>query len=96
MVKRNHKKSGVAGSSVQQLKQLAKASAEATLHRIHDEIAAIERTFPELASAKGRAKIVASTNKRVRTMSAAARQAVSGRMKKYRNERRKAAAKAQK
>jgi hypothetical protein len=96
MAKRIHKRLGVARSSVQQLKHLAKAGAEATLDRIHDEIAVIERTFPELASAKGRAKIAASANKKVRTMSAAARQAVSGRMKKYKNERRKAAAKAQK
>ena len=96
MAKRIHKRSGVARTSLQQLKHLAKAGAEATLHRVHDEIAAIERTFPELASAKGRAKIVASTNRKVRTMSAAARQAVSGRMKKYKNERRKAAANTQK
>jgi hypothetical protein len=96
MAKRIHKKSGVARSSLQQLKHLAKAGADATLHRIHDEIAAIERTFPELSSTKGRANIMASANKSVRTMSATARRAVSARMKKYRHERRKGAAKAEK
>ena len=93
MAKRIHKRLGVARSSLQQLKHLAKAGAEATLHRVHDEIAAIERTFPELSSAKGRANIMASTKKSVRTVSATARRAVSARMKKYRNERRKPGAK---
>jgi hypothetical protein len=57
------------------------------------EIIAIERTFPELAlPAKRRAvrQTIEKAKRRGRTMSAAARKAVSERMKKYWAERRKA------
>jgi hypothetical protein len=59
------------------------------------EIIAIERTFPELALPKRRKavqKSLTGASKRPRTMSAAARKAVSARMKKYWAERRKAKA----
>jgi hypothetical protein len=59
------------------------------------EIIALERTFPELALAKGQRtfrKGVETARRRTRTMSAAARKAVSARMTKYWAERRKAKA----
>jgi hypothetical protein len=73
------------------LKTLAKSSAESTLHRLREEIGIIERTFPELASSKGRGRVVDGVRKRAGKMSAAGRKAVSARMKKYWAERRKAA-----
>ena len=60
------------------------------------EIIAIERTFPELALPASRRAVretVQNARKRGRKMSAAARKAVSARMKKYWAERRKARAK---
>ena len=82
------------------LRQLARVGAEVTLTRLRAEIAAIERTFPELASAPRRREIVEGAVKRASTrtrkMSAAARKAVSQRMKRYWAERRKGAAKATK
>jgi Fe-S cluster biosynthesis and repair protein YggX len=60
------------------------------------EIVAIERTFPELALPQRRRQVrqaVEHAQKRTRTMSAAARKAVSQRMKKYWAERKKAQAK---
>ena len=85
------------GLSLQQLRELAKDGASATLARLRAEIIAIERTFPELAlpgSRKALRKSVATARKRTKRMSAAARKAVSQRMKKYWAERRKARAKA--
>ena len=90
MAKRGRKAGGLSGMSMEQLKHLAKAGAEATLTRLRQEVEAIERTFPELSSAKGRARVVASTGRKARNMSAAARKAVSARMKKYWAARRKA------
>jgi hypothetical protein len=84
------------GLSLQQLRELAKDGARATLARLRAEIIAIERTFPELAlpgSRKALRKSVATARKRTKRMSAAARKAVSQRMKKYWAERRKAQAK---
>jgi hypothetical protein len=75
---------------MEQLKQLARSSAEATLQRLRAEIDALERTFPELASSRGRSKMAAAVKKGAGRMSAAARKAVSERMKKYWAERRKA------
>jgi hypothetical protein len=69
--------------SFEQLRELARASAETTLHRLRTEIAAIEATFPELSTSKGRARIVVVTKRKARTMSAAARRAVGERMRKY-------------
>jgi hypothetical protein len=78
------------------MKELARAGAEKVLNELRADIIAIERTFPEFAlPAKRRA--VAKTIKRVSQrgskMSAAARKAVSERMKKYWAERRRAKAK---
>ena len=81
---------------MEQLKEMAKTGAEEALKRLRAEIIAIERTFPELALPRRRRqlrRVVANTRTRTRTMSAAARKAVSARMKKYWAERRKAKAK---
>jgi len=75
------------------LRELARVGAEVTLRRLRAEIVAIERTFPELAlPARRRAvrRAVKQASTRTRTMSAAARKAVSDRMKRYWAERRKA------
>ena len=79
-----------------QLRAMARAGAEEALKRLRAEIIAIERTFPELALPRRRRQIrraVSNTRTQTRTMSAAARKAVSERMKKYWAERRKAKAK---
>jgi len=79
-----------------QLLKLARAGAETMLQQLRTEIIAIERTFPELALPHGRRPVrraIESAGLRTRTMSAAARKAVSLRMKKYWAERRKAKAK---
>jgi hypothetical protein len=84
------------GLNIDQLRELAKDGADAALRRLRAEIIAIERTFPELAltgSRKALRRSVATARKRTRRMSAAARKAVSQRMKKYWAERRKAQAK---
>jgi hypothetical protein len=81
------------GLSLEQLRELAREGAEQTLKRLRAEIVAIERTFPELALAQRRRavrRVVATARRRSRTMSAAARKAVSERMKKYWAERRRA------
>jgi len=75
---------------------LARAGAESLLNQLRAEIVAIERTFPELALPQRRRTLrqsVQKAQKRGRQMSAAARKAVSQRMKKYWAERRKAKAK---
>jgi hypothetical protein len=79
--------------SMEQLRAMARHGAEETLKRLRAEIIAIERTFPELALPLRRRQVrraVEETRRRTRTMSAAARKAVSERMKKYWAERRKA------
>ena len=84
------------GLSTERLKELARAGAAAALKELRADIIAIERTFPELAlPAKRRAvgRAIERAGKRGRQMSAAARKAVSARMKKYWAERRKAKAK---
>jgi hypothetical protein len=84
------------GLSFEQLRDLARDGAKVTLSRLRAEIMAIERTFPELALRGPRRALrnsVATARKRTRRMSAAARKAVSQRMKKYWAERRKAQAK---
>jgi hypothetical protein len=84
------------GLSVARLREMARAGAEATLRQLRAEIVAIERTFPELALPKTRRavrKSIQTARKRGRTMSVAARRALSARMKKYWVERRKARAK---
>ncbi len=85
--------------SAEKLRELARAGAEATLKNLRAEIVAIERTFPELRLARTRRAVRQTVNraaKQTRRMSAAARKAVSQRMKRYWAERRKARAKAAK
>ena len=82
--------------SMEQLRALARTGAETALRRLRAEIVAIERTFPELALPHTRRAVRRSIKKagqRSRQMSAAARAAVSRRMKRYWAERRKAQAK---
>ena len=82
--------------STERLLELARAGAEVTLKRLHAEIIAIERAFPELQLPAGRRALRRSFRQvqtRTRTMSAVARKAVSARMKRYWAERRKAQAK---
>jgi len=82
--------------SADRLREWARDGAEAALKQLRAEIIAIERTFPELALPKTRHAIQRSAKqagRRAYTMSAAARKAVSARMKKYWAERRKARAK---
>lgn len=84
------------GLSVEQLRNFARAGAEATLKRLRTEIIAIERAFPELRLRQGRhatRRSLGTARKRTWQMSAAARKAVSERMKRYWAERRKARAK---
>jgi len=82
------------GLTAGKLKEFARKGAEHALQELRAEITAIERAFPELGRG-GQAvrQSVAKATKRARTMSAAARKAVSQRMKKYWAERRKAKAK---
>ena len=74
------------------MQHLARLGAKARLEELRQEEAAIRRAFPDLLSRGGRpaaaARKVARTRRR-RPMSAAARQAVSERMKKYWANRRK-------
>jgi hypothetical protein len=82
--------------STNRLRELARTGAEVTLQRLRAEIIAIERAFPELRLAQGRRaarRTIKEATTRTRTMSAAARKAVSARMKRYWAERRKAQAK---
>jgi len=82
--------------SATKLKELARTGAETALKELRAEIIAIERTFPELALPRRRQTLQRSVERaatRTRRMSAAARKAVSARMKKYWLERRKAKAK---
>jgi hypothetical protein len=84
------------GLSIERLRELARAGAEDTLKRLRAEIVAIERTFPELALPRRRRQLRKTVNRarrRTRQISAAARQAISERMKRYWAERRKAQAK---
>jgi hypothetical protein len=78
------------------IRQLARTGAEVTLNRLRAEIIAIERTFPELRLPQRRRSLRQSVHRvttKTRKMSAAARKAVSARMKRYWEERRKAQAK---
>ena len=81
--------------NAERLRKLARTGAEVTLNQLRAEIIAIERAFPELALPRRRravrAAVKQATNE-ARTMSAAARKAVSQRMKRYWAERRKAQA----
>jgi hypothetical protein len=82
--------------SSEKLRELARAGADLTLTRLRAEIIAIERTFPELALPRRRRALrrsIKQATNRTSRMSAAARRAVSERMKRYWAERRKAQAK---
>lgn len=82
--------------SAERIRQLAVTGAEALLKQLRAEIVAIERTFPELALPRRRRearRAMRTATTKTRQMSAAARRAVSQRMKKYWAERRKAQAK---
>jgi hypothetical protein len=82
------------GLSVEQLREMARSVAENTLNELRAQIVAIERTFPELAQGRKRVQgAVKRGRKRTRKMSAAAKKAISRRMKKYWVERRRAKAK---
>ena len=87
---------GQRGLSVERLREMARAGAEAALKHLRAEIIAIERTFPELALPRRRRAVRRSLKKaqtRTRQMSAAARKAISARMTRYWAERKKAQAK---
>jgi hypothetical protein len=82
--------------SPERIRELARAGAEAALKELRAEIIAIERTFPELGLPRRRHQAGAAVNrvvKSTRRMSAATRKAISQRMKRYWEERRKAKAK---
>ena len=81
---------GSRGLTTERLRELAKEGAANALRQLRAEIAAFERTFPELAMPQGRRQAVRKARASGRKMSAAARKAVSARMKKYWAERRKA------
>jgi len=85
----------VAHLSQEQLRRLAQLGAAARLEQLRQEEAAIKSAFPDLFG-RGRREPVgngqAPGRKRRRGMSAAARKAVSERMRKYWAERRKAKA----
>jgi hypothetical protein len=78
-----------------ELQRLARLGAKARLEELRAEEAAIRRAFPDLVGGGGRqAAGDAGSPRRRRGMSAAARKAVSARMKKYWAARRTAKAKA--
>ena len=80
---------GHKGLTVEQLRDFARDTAAATLKQLRAEILAIERTFPELSESRRRRRLVKTARAKTRTMSAAARKAISARMKKYWTERKK-------
>lgn len=87
---------GQRGLSIERLREMARAGAEAALKQLRAEVIAIERTFPELALPRRRRAVRRSLKKartRTRQMSAAARKAISARMTRYWAERKKAQAK---
>jgi hypothetical protein len=77
-------------------KELERLGAQARLDALQSEMAAIRRAFPGLGRGRGRRRApaadVAPRGRRRSRMSAAARRAVSVRMKKYWADRRKAKA----
>jgi hypothetical protein len=83
----------VADLSRQELRQLARLGAKARLEELRQEEAAIRRAFPDLfgrgAGRRASGDSETGVRRRRRGMSAAARKAVSERMKKYWAERRK-------
>ena len=87
----------MANLSAEQLRRLARLGAMARLDQIRQEEAAIRAEFPELfgrgrrlQTGDGQLTATGRRRRRRRPMSAAARKAVSVRMRKYWAERRKA------
>lgn len=85
----------MANLSQEQLRRLARLGAMARLEQLRQEEAAIRGEFPELfgrgrQAQAGDGGVTRGTRRRRRAMSAAARRAVSVRMRKYWAERRKA------
>lgn len=75
------------------IRELARTGAEVTLKHLRAEIVAIERAFPELRLPQRRRALrqsIKEATTRTQRTSAAARQAISLRMKRYWAERRKA------
>lgn len=84
---------GPRGLSADRIRELAREGADRLLRQLRAEVIAIERTFPELALSqkrRGVRRAIREARTSTRKMSAAARKAVSARMKKYWAERRKA------
>ena len=82
--------------SAERIRQLAVSGAETLMKELRAEMVALERTFPELALPKRRRALrrtLKDAERQTRQLSAAARKAVSDRMKKYWAERRKARSK---
>jgi hypothetical protein len=87
----------VADLTRDELQRLARLGAKSRLVELRREEAAIRRAFPDLFSGRGRGRgrqaagegAAAGRRRRKSNMSAAARKAVSERMKKYWAERRK-------
>jgi len=75
-------RNGIAGLSPQKIREFARAGAEATLHTLRAEIAAIERAFPDLASRRPASMRLDPPTRHKRRMSVAARKAISDRMKR--------------
>ena len=79
------------------LRELARVGAKARLEELRQEEAAIRKAFPDLFSGRGRQRTMAAAAsaapKKRSHMSAAARKAVSARMKRYWAARRSAKAK---
>ena len=87
---------GSRGLGADRIRELARDGAERLLNNLRAEIIAIERTFTELslpATRRAVRQTVQDARAKGRTMSVAARKAVSERMKKYWAERRKARSK---
>jgi hypothetical protein len=85
-----------AGLTADKITALARRGAELALKELRADIIAIERTFPELALPRRRHQLrhtIERATRPTRRMSAAARKAVSERMKRYWTERRKAKSK---
>ena len=86
-------RTGANGLTSEKMREYARAGAQVTLERLRAEIAEIERLFPELRGATSRGaagQARTPPGRRRPRMSAAARRAVSERMKRYWAKRRKA------
>ena len=85
----------LANLNQEQLRRLARLGAKARLEELRQEEAAIRSAFPDLLGRGRRGQVSnkkAAAGRKRRPMSAAARKAVSARMRKYWAERRKSKA----